>query len=101
MGVRRRAVDKGPSPLPGRLLRSYAAAMLRWVQERSRYLWLSLAIGVVAGVAALPSFTDPWPSSAGGFVFVVGVVTALVRGSIALGLAFQQGWREPRQPSAR
>jgi hypothetical protein len=75
--------------------------MPRWIQERSRYLWLSLAIGVVAGVAALPSFTDPWPSSAGGFVFVVGVVTALVRGSIALGLAFQQGWREPRQPSAR
>ena len=75
--------------------------MARWIQGRSRYLWLALAIGVVAAVATLPSFTDPWPSSAGGFTFVVGVVTALVRGAIALGLAFQQGWREPGQPSTR
>jgi len=92
---------QGPSPLCGCLFRSYAAAMPRWVQERSRYLWLSLAIGVVTALAVLPSFTDPWPSSAGGFVFVVGVVTALVRGGIALVLAFQQGWREPGQPPAR
>jgi uncharacterized membrane protein HdeD (DUF308 family) len=75
--------------------------MPRWVQERSRYLWLSLAIGVVAAVAALPSFTDPWPSSAGGFVFVVVVVTALVRGLIALGHAFHQGWQDPGHPTAR
>jgi uncharacterized membrane protein HdeD (DUF308 family) len=75
--------------------------MLRWLEERSRYLWLSLAIGVVAAVAALPSFTDPWPSNAGGFVFVVGVVTALVRGFIALGHAFHQGWQDPGRPTAR
>ncbi len=75
--------------------------MLRWIGERSRYLWLSLAIGVLAAVAALPSFTDPWPSNLGGFVFVVVVVTALVRGAIALGQAFMQGWREPRYPTAR
>jgi len=101
VGVRRRMADRVLRRYPDGLLRSYAPAMLRWFQERSRYLWLSLAIGVVAAVAALPSFTDPWPSNAGGFVFVVGAVTALVRGSIALGLAFQQGWREPGQPSAR
>jgi uncharacterized membrane protein HdeD (DUF308 family) len=75
--------------------------MLRWLEERSRYLWLSLAIGVVAAVAALPSFTDPWPSNAGGFVFVVVVVTALVRGFIALGHAFHQGWQDPGHPTAR
>ena len=74
--------------------------MLRWIEGRSRYLWLSLAIGVLAAVAVLPSFTDPWPSNAGGFAFVVLVVTALVRGSIALGQAFLQGWREPRYPTA-
>jgi hypothetical protein len=75
--------------------------MFRWVEGRSRYLWLSLAIGLVAAIAALPSFTDPWPSNAGGFVFVVVVVTALVRGSIALGQAFRQGWEEPGHPAAR
>jgi len=75
--------------------------MLRWLEERSRYLWLSLTVGVVAAVAALPSFTDPWPSSAGGFVFIVVVVTALVRGCIALGHAFLQGWQDPGRPTAR
>jgi hypothetical protein len=75
--------------------------MSQWIRERSRYLWLSLALGVVAAVAALPSFTDPWPSNLGGFVFVVLVVTALVRGAIALGSAFVQGWREARYPIAR
>jgi membrane protein YdbS with pleckstrin-like domain len=75
--------------------------MLQWLEERSRYLWLSLAIGVVAAVVAWPSFTDPWPSNAGGFVFVVAVVTAVVRGSIALGHAFRQGWEEPGRPAAR
>jgi uncharacterized membrane protein HdeD (DUF308 family) len=75
--------------------------MLRWVEGRSRYLWLSLAIGVAAAVAVLPTFTDPWPSKAGGFVFVVVVVTALVRGCIALGHAFRQGWQEPGHPTAR
>jgi hypothetical protein len=39
--------------------------------------------------------TDPWPSNIGGFVFVVVVVTALVRGAVALNQAFLQGWREP------
>ncbi|SFT80522.1 hypothetical protein SAMN05660657_03195 [Geodermatophilus amargosae] len=75
--------------------------MLQWIRQRSRYLWLSLAVGVVAAVAALPSFTDPWPSNLGGFVFVVVVVTALVRGAVALGKAFMQGWNEPRYPTAR
>jgi len=75
--------------------------MLRWMRERSPYLWLSLAIGVVAAVAALPSFTDPWPSSVGGFVFVAAVVALVVRGSVALAQAFPEGWREPRQPTAR
>ena len=75
--------------------------MLRWIKERSRYLWVSLAIGVVAAVAALPSFTDPWPSSFGGFAFVVVVVSGLLRGSIGLGRAFLQGWREPQHPPAR
>ncbi len=75
--------------------------MLRWVRERSRFLWLSLAVGVLAAVVALPSFTDPWPSNVGGFLFVAIVVTALVRGAIALSQAFLQGWREPRHPTAR
>jgi len=39
--------------------------------------------------------TDPWPSNVGGFVFVIVVVTALVRGAVALNQAFLQGWREP------
>ncbi len=74
--------------------------MLQWIKERSPYLWLSLAIGTAVGVAALPSFTDPWPSNFGGFVFVVVVVAALLRGAITLGQAFLQGWRESRHPTA-
>jgi uncharacterized membrane protein HdeD (DUF308 family) len=70
-------------------------AMLRWVKELSRYLWLSLAVGVLVAVVALPTFTDPWLSNVGGFIFVVVVVTAVVRGAITLGQAFLQGWREP------
>jgi hypothetical protein len=69
--------------------------MLRWIKERSRYLWLSLAVGVLVAVVALPTFTDPWLSNVGGFIFVTVVVTAVVRGAIALGQAFLQGWREP------
>ncbi len=68
--------------------------MLRWVTERSRHFWLSLACGVLTAAVALPSFTDPWPANAGGFVFVVVVVAALVRGAVALGHAFLEGWRE-------
>ncbi len=75
--------------------------MPRWIAERSRYLWLSLAMGVVAGAVALPSFTDSWLSNAGGFVFVVVVGTALVRGVIALGHAFLDGWRGPQRPTVR
>jgi len=71
------------------------------IARRSRYFWLSLVIGVVVAIIALPSFTDPWPSNAGGFVFVVIVVTAAVRGLIVLGQAFQQGWREPEHPAPR
>jgi hypothetical protein len=74
--------------------------MLHWIRDRSRYLWLSLGIGVVAAVAALPWFTDPWPSNLGGFLFVVVVVSGLVRGAIALSEAFVEGWREPRYPTA-
>jgi hypothetical protein len=80
---------------------SYAVVMPQWIRERSGHLWLSLAIGVVAAVAALPSFTDPWPSNLGGFVFVVFVVSAFARGAIALGGAFMQGLREPRYPAER
>ena len=69
--------------------------MLRWIKERSRYLWLSLAVGVLVAVVALQTFTDPWLSNVGGFIFVTIVVTAVVRGAIALGQAFLQGWREP------
>ena len=75
--------------------------MLRWIEQRSRSLWLSLAVGVLAAVAVAPSFTDPWLSNVGGFVFVVVVVTALLRGALALEQAFLQGWREPRSPTAR
>ncbi len=71
------------------------------IHGRSRMFWLSLGIGVLAGLAALPSFTDPVLSSIGGFLFAVGVTTLLVRGSIALGQAFLQGWREPTPPVAR
>ena len=53
--------------------------MLRWVTERSRHFWLSLACGVLTAAVALPSFTDPWPANAGGL----------------LGHAFLEGWREP------
>ncbi|HWU05768.1 MAG TPA: hypothetical protein VN520_05130 [Streptomyces sp.] len=69
--------------------------MLRWITERSRHFWLSLALGVLAAIVALPSFTDPRPANAGGFVFVVIVVAPLVRGAVALGHAFLEGWREP------
>ncbi len=79
----------------------WVAAMLRWIKERSGYLWLSSAIAVLAAVAALPSFTDPRPSNLGGFVFVVVVVTVLLRGAAVLGQAFLQGRREPRYPTAR
>lgn len=75
--------------------------MLPGISGRSRIFWLSLGLGVLAGLAALPSFTDPPLSSIGGFLFVVGVVALLVRGSIALGQAFVQGWREPPRPAAR
>ena len=68
---------------------------------RSRSLWLSLAAGLLAASVAWPSFTDPWPSNVGGFLFVVVTVTALLRGIIALGQAFLQGWREPRGPTTR
>ena len=71
------------------------------IANRSRYFWLSLVIGVVAAIIALPTFTDPWPSNAGGFLFVVIVITAAVRGLIVLGQAFQQGWREPEHPPPR
>jgi hypothetical protein len=70
--------------------------VLGWIRERSRYLWLSLAVGVLVAVAALPTFTDPWLSNVGGFIFVAVVVTAVVRGAVALGQAFLQGWRDPR-----
>lgn len=69
--------------------------MPRWITERSRHFWLSLAVGVLSAAVALPSFTDPWPANAGGFVFVVVVITTLVRGAVALGHAFLAGWREP------
>jgi hypothetical protein len=71
------------------------------IPGRGRAFWLSLGLGVLAGLAVLPSFTDPLLSSIGGFVFVVGVVSLLVRGSIALGQAFVRGWREPPRPVAR
>ena len=71
------------------------------IANRSRYFWLSLALGVLVALIALPSFTDPWPSNAGGVVFIVIVVTAAVRGLILLGQAFQQGWREPKRPASR
>jgi len=74
--------------------------MVTWITERSRWFWLSSAGGVIAALALLPSFTDPWPRNAGGFLFVVVLVTGLVRGAITLGLAFREGWREPRRPAA-
>ena len=72
-----------------------------WIARRSRYFWLSLAIGLVVALAALPSFTDPLPSAIGGFVFIVVVVAAIVRRAIAAGHAFMQGWREPRRRPSR
>ena len=72
-----------------------------WIARRSRYFWLSLAIGVVVALAALPSFTDPLPNKIGGFVFIVVVVAAIVRRAIATGQAFMQGWREPRRRVSR
>ena len=75
--------------------------MTGWITQRSRYFWLSMALGFLAAFFALPSFTDPWPSNAGGFLFVVVVVAAGVRGAIALGQAFRDGWQEPRRPAPR
>jgi protein-S-isoprenylcysteine O-methyltransferase Ste14 len=75
--------------------------MSRWITERSRYFWLSLTIGVLSAAVALPSFTDPWAANAGGFVFLVVVVAALVRGAVALGQAFLEGWRQPPGHAAR
>ena len=74
--------------------------MPRWITERSRHFWLSLAFGALAAAVALPSFTDPWPASAGGTVFVVVVVAGFLRGAVALGHAFLEGWREPPGPAA-
>ncbi len=82
-------------------MRSYTSTMPGLIANRSRYFWLSLALGVLVALVALPSFTDPWPSNAGGVVFIVIVVTAAVRGFILLGQAFQQGWREPKRPVSR
>ncbi len=93
--------QRGSQSLPGRAQGSYAPCMLRWITGRSRHFWLSVGIGVLTAVVALPSFTDPWPSNAGGFVFVVVAVTVLVRGAIVLGLAFLQGWQDPDRPSVR
>jgi hypothetical protein len=67
------------------------------IAGRSRSTWLSLAVGVLAAVVVSPTFTDPWPSNAGGFVFVVLVVAGLARGAAALGRAFREGWREPER----
>jgi hypothetical protein len=94
------------SPLAGgdsqdNAARAYRSAIPRWICERSRYFWLSLTIGLIAASVASFSFTDPWPSNVGGFVFVVAVVTALLREAIALVLAFMTGWREAERPTAR
>ena len=75
--------------------------MPRWIGERSRYFWLSLAMGLLAALLALPSFTDPWPSNIGGFLFVVAVVTALLRGAITLISAFVTGWSETQRTTDR
>jgi hypothetical protein len=87
--------QRGSQSLPGRAQGSYAPCMLRWITGRSRHFWLSVGIGVLTAVVALPSFTDPWPADAGGVVFVSTVAAALVRGAVALGHAFLEGWREP------
>jgi hypothetical protein len=79
----------------------YAPTMSGRLPRPTRYLWLSIAVGLVAASIALPSFTDPWPSNVGGFVFVVVVVAAVVRGTIALGRGFREGWQEPRPPVPR
>jgi hypothetical protein len=75
--------------------------MTGWMSQRGPTFWFSLAFGLLAAFLALPSFTDPWPRNVGGFVFVLVVVAAAVRGAIALGQAFRDGWREPRRPAAR
>ncbi len=75
--------------------------MTGWMSQRGRSFWFSLAFGLLAASVALPSFTDPWPSNVGGFVFLLVVVAAAVRGAIALGQAFLDGWQEPRRPAAR
>ncbi|MGK5113136.1 MULTISPECIES: hypothetical protein [unclassified Geodermatophilus] len=72
-----------------------------WITGCSRSLRLSLGVGVLAAFTALPSFTDPWPSNVGGFLFVVIVTTVVVRSAITLGQSFLQGWREPRPPVTR
>ena len=72
------------------------SAVIRWVTERRASSWMSLSVGLLAALLAAPSFTDPWPSNLGGFVFVLVVVTTVLRGAIVLGQAFLQGWREPR-----
>jgi hypothetical protein len=68
-----------------------------WIARRSRYFWLSLAIGVVVALAALPSSTGALPNKIGDFVITVAVVAAIVRQAIKTGHAFMQGWREPRR----
>ncbi len=96
-------LPSGPAPTRPLFLRAarfYTPAMPGWVAARSRYFWLSLAIGLASAVVASTTFTDPWPAAGGGLAFVVIVVTALVRGLIALGHAFVQGWREPQVPRA-
>jgi hypothetical protein len=75
--------------------------MTGWLGQRGRSFWFSLALGLLAASVALPSFTDSWPSNVGGFVFVLVVVAAGVRGAIALGQAFRDGWQEPGRPAAR
>ena len=81
--------------------RAYRSARPRWIGDRSRHFWLSLAIGLLAALAASTSFTDPLPSNIGGFVFVFAVVTAIVHGAIGLVLAFRTGWREAQRPTVR
>ena len=82
-------------PLEDRSARP-SSAVVGWISERTVSFWVSLSVGLLAALATAPSFTDPWPSNLGGMVFVLVVVTAVLRGAIELGHAFLQGWREPR-----
>lgn len=75
--------------------------MPRWIPAPSRSFWLSLAVGVVVALVALPSFTDTLLRNLGGFIFTVVVVAAIVRKAIASGQAFMEGWREPKRPASR